>query len=280
MDDPRRALERLLDERLDRRIDRRIVGDLVEPGTVALVLYGSRLSPRVAAADSELDFFQVAERLSSAAHAFLPPSVYHRVAAGEPCKLSVLSSAQLARETSPEAADLYHLGRFSKPLGLVYARDAGARAQVLAAQLSSLTTLAPHALALCPGDATVDEFSLTLLGLSYLAEPRVAEPKKVRALFDADPAHHRAVAELLLSPAWGFRADSRATAQLIARSRRRALLRWPKLLLTFDGWLDYLLRKVERHHGRRIALTPNQRRHPLLFGWSTLRDLRREGLVR
>ena len=50
----------------------------------------------------------------------------------------------------------------------------------------------------------------------------------------------------------------------LRRSRRRAYLRWPKYLVTYDGWLDYLLLKLARS-GNQVSLTERQRRHPLIF---------------
>jgi hypothetical protein len=45
--------------------------------------------------------------------------------------------------------------------------------------------------------------------------------------------------------------------------------------VTFEGWLDYLLRKAERHTGQEIVLTPRERRLPLVFLWPrVLRYLR------
>jgi hypothetical protein len=38
-------------------------------------------------------------------------------------------------------------------------------------------------------------------------------------------------------------------------------------VVTFEGWLDYILRKAERHTGQRIALTAPERRLPLVFLW-------------
>jgi len=139
--------------------------------------------------------------------------------------------------------------------------------------------LAPHARALLPPVFTIDAFVNTLFALSYLGEVRVVEPDKVRAIFETDRERHRAIGRLLLA-ARPKAAPPGETARLIARSRRRALLRWPKLVATFDGWLDYALAKVERHAGRPVALSPRARRHPLLFGWPALAALRREGLLR
>ena len=50
----------------------------------------------------------------------------------------------------------------------------------------------------------------------------------------------------------------------------RATARWAKYVLTFDDWLEYLVRKAERHSGRAIVLTPRERRWPLMFLWPRL----------
>jgi hypothetical protein len=55
----------------------------------------------------------------------------------------------------------------------------------------------------------------------------------------------------------------------------RATLRWSKHVLTFDDWLEYILRKAQRHTGREIVLSERERRWPLLFLWPrVLRYLR------
>ena len=41
-------------------------------------------------------------------------------------------------------------------------------------------------------------------------------------------------------------------------------------MLTFENWLPYLVRKVERRTGMRVELTPLQMRLPLLFLWPHL----------
>jgi len=51
------------------------------------------------------------------------------------------------------------------------------------------------------------------------------------------------------------------------RSKARATLRWFKYIATFDGWLPYLVRKVERRTGESIELTRLERRLPLIFLW-------------
>jgi hypothetical protein len=50
--------------------------------------------------------------------------------------------------------------------------------------------------------------------------------------------------------------------------------------MTFAGGADYIAWKINRHAGAKIALTPWQRRHPLLAGISLLPRLLRSGAIR
>ena len=54
------------------------------------------------------------------------------------------------------------------------------------------------------------------------------------------------------------------------RSIVRATSRWLKHIVTFEGWLDYILRKANRHTGEPIELTDRERRWPLVFLWGRL----------
>jgi hypothetical protein len=38
-------------------------------------------------------------------------------------------------------------------------------------------------------------------------------------------------------------------------------------VVTFDDWLEFILRKARRHTGQPIELTPRERRLPLVFLW-------------
>ena len=51
------------------------------------------------------------------------------------------------------------------------------------------------------------------------------------------------------------------------RSKARATARWLKHTVTFVNWLPYIVRKVERHSGRRIELTALERAVPVIFLW-------------
>jgi hypothetical protein len=41
-------------------------------------------------------------------------------------------------------------------------------------------------------------------------------------------------------------------------------------MVTFDGWLEFIVRKARRHTGQDLVLTPRERRMPLVFLWPRL----------
>ena len=53
-----------------------------------------------------------------------------------------------------------------------------------------------------------------------------------------------------------------------------------KTAFTFQGWLPYVVWKLERHSGKRIELSERQRRRPLVYGWPVILRLLREGVLR
>ena len=55
--------------------------------------------------------------------------------------------------------------------------------------------------------------------------------------------------------------------------RTLGLVRLLKTAFTFGDWVPYVLWKLERHTGRKIELTPRQRRHPLVFAWPIILPL-------
>jgi hypothetical protein len=295
------------------------VGRLLEEGNRAalgaIVFYGSRLSELPGASGSIFDFYLVVDsyadfhrqRRDRALGRVLPPSVYVRSwelpdGARLRCKYCVISAADLRRATSARAHDVHNLGRFSKRVALAWARDEAAAGLIAEAQVGALRALAPHALALLPERFRLDDFVRAGLALSYLGERRVSEDAKVEALYEVEREHYRALYRRLLVELQGVQPARRLlagatedeyskapvqarergrTKRLLARSRRRGKLRWPKYLLTFgDTWLDYLIEKVERNYGVRVELSERERRWPLLFAWGKYFALKRKGVVK
>lgn len=253
----------------------------------AILLYGSTLSATTRRPSSIHDVYVVVQHLrrfhKNSFHAFLntflPPNVYFRVCGSVRYKLCVISLEQLVRETGAQAHDLHHLGRMSKRMTLAWARDDSAAESIARACAAALRTLVPHVLARLPAGFGLEQFGRALLGLSYIGETRVAEVDKVEAVFRGEETYYLSIVQALLEECGGA-ADGRATDRLLARSRRRERLRWPKYIFTFDNWLDYLLDKLERHQGIRLELTERERRFPLLFAWGKYFALKRKGMVK
>lgn len=257
----------------------------------AVLLYGSCLWPSVRGAESCPDFIVVVDSLRAFLGGYgpallgsvLPPSVYRLCRGDQYAKLSIATVDQLAGACTAMGKDLHLAGRLCKRVALVWARDDQSRALVVDAQLAALHTLTPLALARVAAPVTLDGFIAALLRLSYESEVRIVEPTKVASLFAAERDHYRALGRALLAET-GAQSDAESDdvsvpAHAIAtraqverrleRSRRRALLRWPKYLLTYDGWLDYLTKKLARA-GTPVALTAWQRRLPLVLALPVL----------
>jgi len=204
---------------------------------------------------------------------------------------------QFVEETSAKAHDIHHLGRFSKRFALVYSQDEGITRTVIDGALRAMLSLIPHSLALLPAAFSLEDFILKQLSLSYLGEQRVAEPQKVRQLFQASQDYYLDLYPQVLAfhtARYGTpQGDAQSgytqtppdetrrchTEAFLRRSRHRGILRWPKYMLTVENWLEYILDKLERHQGIKVELNSYQRRFPLIFGWPKYFELRRKGIV-
>jgi hypothetical protein len=275
----------------------------------AVLFYGSCLFGQTQTETSFPDFYLLVADLGrfhrSVVHDLLnrvlPPNVYYGVPVDGsllPCKVCVISVDQYLKETCASAADIHHLGRFSKRIALAYSRDEQTTRTVVQGMLTAMLTLIPHALTQLPERFSLEEFILRQLGLSYVGEQRILEPDKIlRLLRGAEEFYFRVYPDVLALHAHRFgnpvlEGDGRyrqrpadplarlRTSLFLRRSRVRGILRWPKYMLTVDNWVQYLLDKLERHQGVHVELTERQRRHPLIFGWPIYFEMRRRGLVK
>jgi hypothetical protein len=143
------------------------------------------------------------------------------------------------------------------------------------------------------GAIPLDDFLMAMLGLSYESEVRIVEPGKIAVLLGVERDHYRVLGRALLRALGATPVDATGTVfhpppgafaargelkRFLRRSRRRAYLRWPKYLVTYDGWLEYLLQKLART-GNQVSLTERQRRHPLIFALPVLYQMMRNKRV-
>ncbi len=183
-------------------------------------------------------------------------------------KVAVLSLRQFRRGVSRAAFHSYFWGRYAQPLTIVGAADPEPLVDAL---VEAVETLAWRAWPRLGGPPDPIAYWTGALRLSYRAELRPEGQDRPAALVAAYPAYFRATGEAVLAThaaltrptAWS-RAD---WALRSAWGKLLSLLRLLKGLATFEGGLDYVAWKLERHTGRRVEIPPHVRRRPWLYVW-------------
>jgi hypothetical protein len=242
-------------------------------------------------------------RLMTALNACMPPSqvafLQEHEGAVLLAKCAVISASAFHRETSARRRDHFCCGRLFQPAEILHASDAAARESLLSDLMSALRETYGWVRPWLPARFDVDDYCRTALQVSMAGEVRPEPGGRCEALWEAEraelgPAVSELLAELLAGGELAAQADGAYTLcrrvrslervrwrLYFVRSKVRATLRWAKHTVTFDGWLDYILRKVERHGGGEVALGRWERRWPLLLLWPRvlrfLRDRRRKG---
>jgi predicted nucleotidyltransferase len=228
----------------------------------------------------------------------LPPNVFYietpfegrRVRA----KYAVVSTADFAAGAGGRWFHPYLWARFAQPCRLAWCRDEAAREAVVAGLAGATRKCLSEGLALTGGRFDIGGLWVALFRQTYRSELRSEPPERAGEIYAADAAHYAALAERVL-PALGARpvdggqwlrpaSHPRATASKWALRRVQGKLlsvaRLAKAAFTFQGGADYLLWKIERHSGVGIALTPWQRRHPVLASTVLFWRLYRRGAFR
>lgn len=246
------------------------------PDLALVALYGSRLFASNPNPNSYPDFFVVTDsyrraspnpvlRLFSRA---LPPVVFNAVQpdaeGGGYCKFNVLTRAALAKCTTPPLKDIYVAGRLCKYIAVAWARDSAALDEFAAASASSLIALAPAALSLLPASFDEAAFGDAAILISYTGEARPFEASKSRQIYSAQPEWYNAVRRIqlrslaaanLIRPeggAWRKTTDCEGSSflrnirSLQERSKRRALVRLLRNMLTLSEWRRMALDKLRR----------------------------------
>ncbi len=187
--------------------------------------------------------------------------------------------------------------RFCQPARLVDApKDADVEATVDGV-VEAVMTAARWAALLGPETGTARDYWTALFAATYSVELRPERPDRPAQIVDADPERYAALLPLAWEAA-GLAFDRRGEVfhpRLSAAERQQAARRWAarrawgkvlsglrisKGVLTFDGGVDYLLWKIERHSGVRIDATDWQKQHPFLAAPSVFAKLWRAGAIR
>jgi len=279
---------------------------------VAVLFYGSclRLADPTAADDPVFDFYLLVDdyrqaydgRLAALANAVLPPNVFYLETPWRGrtlrCKYAVLSLAQFRRALSVQTFQSYFWARFAQPVRLVHARDEGVRTLVVASLADAVVTLASRVCGLLENRFTAAEFWTRAFQATYAAELRAEGADRARLIYEADRGRYDSLILWALQAAAidvTTTADGRLSVPASARRHRAARVAWwfrrlvgkllsilrlTKGVFTFDGGVDYILWKIERHSGVKASATPWQRRHPLLAAPGLAWRLYRRGAFR
>lgn len=275
--------------------------------TLAVIHYGSRAQGRWTRSESAFDFFVVVSgyevayrslagtagmhrspRFASGLARILAPNVVslRRTADGGEriAKVAVFSERDFRRETSERARDHFARGRLMQHVLVAWARDAAAREIAVQGIVSARRSTFQWGRPFLPAAFDVEEFCTALLSQSLQGEIRPERADHASQLVTAQretllTAYGELLNELAARGALvrtGERyalsrqvgALERARIKLFFRvSKARNFVRLFKHVALYDGWMDYVIEKVNRSSGYRITVTERERRWPLLFGW-------------
>jgi hypothetical protein len=315
---PREALRSLIAAEADQPIGRAAAA-LVEAvlrrhgrSVAAVLFYGSCLrgAGPAAADDPVFDFYVLVDsyretyagRLAAFANAVLPPNVFYVEQPWQErtlrAKYAVVTLRQFRRGVSGRAFHSYFWARFAQPVRLAYARDDGARTAVVDALVEAVVTLVKRTVGLLPAAFEPAVLWTRAFAATYGAELRAEGSDRARQVYAADwQRYDRLVAAALSAADIVVRGGPEEALALSLTDRERRLtraawwlrrclgkalsvLRLAKAVFTFDGGLDYILWKIERHSGVKTAATQWQRRHPLLAAPGLAWRLYRRGAFR
>lgn len=272
----------------------------------AVILFGSRLVGTSPGLHSATDLFVVVDRTRAFYHGlhahglvsrsplvlaalnhWLPPNVVSvRIPGdrGAGFKCFVIRTDQFSSALSAGARDHFCKGRLAQHVELVFTRDAGVRVEILSLLERARVDTLSWVPALLPPRFDVDDYCLRMLRASYAAEIRPESGDRVHEVFLAE----REALRLLFTPALAAHGPShgigsegdqyvrRYTPSVWTRlrialyfhhSRARATLRWLKYVITYDDWLDYIVRKIHRRTGMKVEMSAAERRMPFLLMW-------------
>ena len=275
------------------------VCDIIEnrhPGRVqTFIYYGSSLR-ELDNPEKMLDFYVLVDSyrkthkpIRALLNAMIPPAVYyveHTDSHGvmSTCKYSILSLPAFERRCSAKAFLSQTWGRFSQPCALLRSKSEAITNRVIRAREVAIRHMAAETVPLFNQAPTPQEFWARAFYESYRTELRPESSTERTAEFVSRylPRYER------LSSTLYQMSDGKI---VLPTSRRKgAWLRWffrrflgkPMTAIrvinsaaTFDGGLDYILRKLKNHSGVTLEPSAFQRKHPVIcapvLGWKLWR---------
>ncbi len=259
--------------------------------------------------DGLLDLYLLCDDYASAygrgwlalANGMLPPNVFYAETehGGRTLrsKVTVISLRDFRRGCSRAWFQSYIWGRFAQPTRLAWCRDAATREEIEECLLEAVRTLLQRSLPALPATGSLNSLWEGSLALSYATELRTERSGRAGELVDSSKDFYEIVTPLYTdSLGFAFHVyDGHYQCDATQRQRRTARIAWPlrtlqgkmlsvlrlvKALFTFEGGLDYIAWKLERHSGESIDIPDRVRHRPLLHMWGFFWGLYRRGIFK
>lgn len=278
----------------------------------ATLLYGSCLRSGDIY-DGLLDLYLICDNyraayqrpLLSASNWLMPPNVFYSELKlnGNTLrsKITLISLQDFQRGCSRAWFQSYIWGRFSQPTRILYSRNHQTRDLIEYSLLHAARTLLHNSLPALPQQGTVNRLWEQALDLSYSTELRTERPGRSTELAQSSRDFYATVTQHH-APSLGFGftvydndgelsyrsevANAQRLSTQLAWSLRQAqgkllsVMRLVKALFTFEGGLDYIAWKLERHSGESVVIPAKVRRAPLIYMWGFFWDLYRRGVFK
>lgn len=262
---------------------------------LGFVYYGSSLRD-LDDAEKMLDFYVLVDSYKKThgrgwralTNRLIPPAVYYleqnNAGVLSTCKYSIITLDEFERRCSNSFLSQVW-GRFSQPCALLDASDASIEARILQARVEAVKKLARETAPLFDAPATAPEFWGRAFYESYRTELRPeSDDGRAKEIVARYQNRYDTVSHALFGPpiqghyAVELYPGNGSTRRWFLRrliGRPIAAMRILNSAATFDGGIDYVLRKIERHSGVSIDITDAQRKHPVLWspvlGWKLWR---------
>jgi len=262
----------------------------------AILFYGA--CRRSGEADGILDFYVVVERyralhrtlLGTFPTWLLPPTVTfsqlpEEGAGSAAAKIAYVSARDFEARMRVQSVDTSFWARFSQPVTLLYAADPAARAWVVSALETACRTAVAVAKRVAPKAQASRDLWARLFTFTYRTELRPEGRERPESIYDRNSSWYDGILAAVAADrkpraGWSLANTLLGPGMRIAAGKCLAFLRLVKGAFTFEGAVDYVIWKIERHNGVRVVLTPWQHRHPVLASPLILIKLLRLGAIR
>jgi hypothetical protein len=270
-----------------------------------VLFYGSCLRSDVLAGQM-LDFYLIVSTYEAAygeswlvrANKKLPPNVFPFQHNDLMAKVAILSEADFNALNRPSASAVSVWARFAQPSRLVWVTNEETAKQLVMSVAAAAPTLLNTALAQTDREVSILDLWQTGFSLTYNAELRAERKDRPNSVIEHDTdryerfaqaaLHHTMIPnevrgnKVILQPDPEKRAyrERKRWPALRRRGKMLTVARLIKAAFTYQGGIDYLAWKVNRHAGTQIKVHDWQRRWPILGAVLLLPKLLAKGAVR